>query len=99
MKQIKKIWLWISGGIAILFGLFVVIFKFIIPNQQRRSDFKQKNREIEKEKKELEKKVVGAQTKKADLKRNIKILETKIEKEYHLLQDHYPHSGQRHRSP
>lgn len=87
MEKLKKIWLWISGGIAVLFGLFVVVFKFIVPNQQRRGEFKKKNRELEKEKKDIDVDITVSESKKAKLKRDIKILETKIENEYHLLSD------------
>jgi septal ring factor EnvC (AmiA/AmiB activator) len=87
MQKLKKLWLWISGGIAILFGLFVIIFKFIVPNQQRKGEFKKKNRELEKEKKDIDTKIIDVETERAKLERDIKVLETKIETEYHLLSD------------
>jgi len=87
MKKLKKIWLWISGGIAILFGLFVIIFKFIVPNQQRKGEFKKKNKELEKEKKDIDTKIVSTESEKAKVERDIKILEEKIADEYHLLSD------------
>ena len=87
MKRLKKIWLWISAGIAVIFGLFVIIFKFIVPNQQRRSKFKKENRAIEKEKKEIEKNILISTSEKTKLEKDIKVLETKIADEYHLLSD------------
>ena len=87
MKKLKKIWLWISAGFAILFGLFVVIFKFIVPNVQRKSEFKKKNKELEKEKKAIDTKIITVESDKAKMERDIKILETKIADEYHLLSD------------
>ena len=87
MKKLKEIWLWISGGIAILFGLFVIIFKFIVPNQQRKGEFKKKNKELEKEKKDIDTKIVSTESEKAKVERDIKILEEKIADEYHLLSD------------
>ena len=87
MKRLKKIWLCISAGIAVMFGLFVIIFKFIVPNQQRRSKFKKENRAIEKEKKEIEKNILISTSEKTKLEKDIKVLETKIADEYHLLSD------------
>ena len=87
MKRLKKIWLWISAGIAVMFGLFVIIFKFIVPNQQRRSKFKKENRAIEEEKKEIEKNILISTSEKTKLEKDIKVLETKIADEYHLLSD------------
>ena len=87
MNKLKKIWLWISAGFAILFGLFVLIFKFIVPNQQRRSTFKKENHAIEKEKKQIDKNILVATEKKTKMEEDIKILETKIANEYHLLSE------------
>ena len=87
MDKLKKIWLWISAGFAILFGLFIFIFKFIVPNQQRRSTFKKENRAIEKEKKQIDKNILVATEKKTKMEEDIKILETKIANEYHLLSE------------
>tara|TARA_R110002126_G_scaffold34523_1_gene106840 strand:+ start:14 stop:337 length:324 start_codon:yes stop_codon:yes gene_type:complete len=87
MNRLKKIWLWISAGFAILFGLFVIIFKFIVPNQQRKGEFKKKNKELEKEKKEIDTKIVHTETEKAKIENDIKILESKIADEYHLLSE------------
>ena len=78
MEKLKKIWLWISGGIVAFFGLFLLIFKVLIPNIKDRQDFKKKNRELEKEKKDVQKQIDKVVEQKALTKKEIEDLEKKI---------------------
>lgn len=87
MTKLKKIWLWVSAGLAAIFSIFIIISKFIAPNVKRRSDFKKKNKELESEKKDISKKIEVVETEKEDIKKNIKLLEDKIADEYHLLSE------------
>ena len=56
MKKLKKIWLWISGAIVSLVGLFFIFSKVSDSNKEKR-DFKNKNKDLEKNFKETQKEV------------------------------------------
>ena len=77
MEKIKKIWLWISGAILGLFGIFV-IFNRIFKGVKGNSEFKKEKKSIEKEIKDIQKDVDNLEKEKGDLKEEIKNQDKKI---------------------
>ena len=79
MEKLKKIWLWISGGIVALFGVVFLFMKLISGSKEKR-DFKKKNRELEKEKKQVDKKIDDVNETRDSIKEDIKNLQKEIER-------------------
>ena len=79
MEKLKKIWLWISGGIVALFGI-VFLFTKIFSSSKDKRDFKKKNKELEKEKKHIDKKIDEVNGTRDSIKEDIKKLQKEIAK-------------------
>jgi peptidoglycan hydrolase CwlO-like protein len=77
MEKLKKIWLWISGGIMAIVGLVFVFSKMFGGSQEKRQ-FKKDKKKIEDEIEDVKTKTKVVKDKKADTKKKIAKADKKI---------------------
>ena len=77
MEKMKKIWLWISGAIVSLIGVFFIFSKISNSSKEKR-DFKNKKKDLEKDFKTEQKKIDKVEKDKKETKDKIKKNEEKI---------------------
>ena len=77
MEKLKKIWLWISGGIVAMVGILFVFFRLLSSSKENR-EAKKKLKKLDEQVKETEKKIKKTTKKKNTIKSDIKKTEKKI---------------------
>ena len=77
MDKLKKIWLWISGGIMAIFGIVFLVSKVFSGSADRRQ-FKKDKKKIEDEIKDVNKETDAIKEKKTVTKAKIKETDKKI---------------------
>jgi len=86
MEKLKKIWLWISGGIMAIVGLIFIVSKIFGGNADKRQ-FKKDKKKIEDEIDNVKKETKVVKEKKAVTKNKIKTADKKIKETEKKVKD------------